>query len=258
MLLILSPAKSLNFAPPEAGLPMTEPDFRAEIGEVLRSARRLSRTDLRRLMNISPALAELNHARFQAFDPDAETGLQAAVAFDGDVYAGLDARTLDRAALAWAQDRIRILSGLYGVLRPLDAIQPYRLEMGARLKTRRGPDLYAFWGEKIARALDAACAGHADPTVVNLASDEYFGAVRTQALPRRVVKCRFLESRLDEPPRVYSFYAKRARGLMARYAIERRLERAEDLQAFDIGGYRFDPAQSKADDWSFVRPHPNA
>lgn len=235
---------------------MTAPGFPDDLREALKAARRLTRADLRRLMRISQPLAELNHARFQALDPGGEAGVQAALAFDGDVYDGLDARSLDRAALDWAQDRLRILSGLYGVLRPLDAIQPYRLEMGTRLKTRRGPDLYAFWGDRIARALDAACDGHADPTIVNLASEEYFGAVRPDALSRRVVKCRFLETRPGEAPRVFSFYAKRARGLMARFAIDGRLERVEDLRDFDRAGYRFDPARSGPDDWSFVRPHP--
>ena len=140
-------------------------------------------------------ISKLNRERFQAFDPESEEGLQAAFAFNGDVYLGLRARELDKKALAWAQERVRILSGLYGVLRPLDAIQPYRLEMGVRIKTRRGSSLYDFWGPRVAEALDAALAGHKDRTIVNCASQEYFGAVDRDALKALVIACKFLEEK---------------------------------------------------------------
>ena len=207
-------------------------------------------------MSISDKLADLNYQRFQAFDPACDDGLQAAIAFDGDVYMGLDARSLDKPALNWAQDHVRILSGLYGVLRPLDALQPYRLEMGSRVKTRRGASLYDFWGERIAKALNAAGEGQADPTLVNLASQEYFGSVRAGALKLPVVTCHFKETRPGEPPRALMLYAKQARGLMARYAIDQRIERAQDLKAFDTAGYAFDAAVSSDVDWVFTRPHP--
>jgi cytoplasmic iron level regulating protein YaaA (DUF328/UPF0246 family) len=254
MILVISPAKSLDFtAVPDA--PATRPQFRGETASLARIARKLTRTDLRRLMDISDKLAELNVQRFRAFDAGAEDGVQAAFAFDGDVYDGLDARSLDAGALDWAQDHLRILSGLYGVLRPLDRIQPYRLEMGVKLRTPRGESLYDFWGEKIARTLRAAAEGHAEPVIVNLASQEYFGAVRPKALKRPVIACRFLEEK-DGEAKIVSFYAKKARGMMARWAVDGRLERAEDLKGFDREGYRFRPDLSSADAWTFLRRYP--
>ena len=178
------------------------------------------------------------------------------IAFNGDVYDGLSARTLDRAGLTWAQDHLRILSGLYGVLRPLDAIQPYRLEMGVRLKTRRGPVLYDFWGKKIAAHLRADLAHSGEGVLINLASQEYFGAVDVAALKAPVVSCHFKEIRPGEAPRMLSFYAKKARGLMARFAIDHRIDRADGLKAFDSAGYAFRPDLSTEADWTFCRPHP--
>lgn len=256
MLFLLSPAKSLDFTPPDIDLPATAPRLAEDAALLARRAKRLTRAELRRLMHISESLADLNRQRFQVLDPADETqGLQAALAFDGDVYAGLDARTLGREDLAWAQERLRILSGLYGLLRPLDRIQPYRLEMGVRLKTRRGETLYDFWADRISRLLNADAEGHADPTVINLASQEYFGAVDARALRLPVISPRFLEEK-DGEARIVSFFAKKARGLMARWAIERRVEHAEALKAFDGGGYRFRPEASTASDWVFSRPQP--
>jgi len=253
MLMVVSPAKALNFAPPEKSAPLTTPQLKDDIAALAKTTARLKRGDLKKLMGISDALAELNYQRFQAFDPECEEGLQAAFAFDGDVYKGLAARELDKPALAWAQGRLRILSGLYGLLRPLDAIQPYRLEMGSAVKTRRGSNLYAFWGARIAEALSADLEGHDDPTLVNLASQEYFGAVSLKALKRPVVTCHFKEIKGDADAKVISFFAKRARGRMARYAIDRRIERAEDLKSFDADGYGFRPELSTATDWVFNR-----
>ena len=161
-------------------------------------------------------------------------------------------RALDEAGLAFAQKHLRILSGLYGLLRPLDRIQPYRLEMGTRLKTRRGASLYDFWGDRISKQLNADAEGQADPTLVNLASQEYFGAVDARALKLPVVTPQFRESR-DGESRIISFFAKKARGTMARFAIDERLERADDLKAFDRDGYRFDKAASNETDWMFIR-----
>jgi cytoplasmic iron level regulating protein YaaA (DUF328/UPF0246 family) len=252
MIIVLSPAKSLDFTAAAAGIPMTTPQMKDDIAVLAKTTRRLTRADLRRLMGISPKLAD---ARFQAFDPAVEDGVQAAIAFNGDVYMGLDARSLDKKALGWAQDHLRILSGLYGVLRPLDALQPYRLEMGIRLKTRRGGSLYDFWGPRIAQALNAAAQDQGDPTVVNLASLEYFGAVDRKALTVPVVTCHFKEQAEGEE-RIVSFYAKKARGLMARYAVDHRIDRAEGLKGFDSAGYAFAPKQSTDTDWTFTRPHP--
>ena len=250
--MVISPAKALNFAAPPASAPLTLPAFREDTAQLAKVARRLTGPDLRRLMGISDALAKLNRERFVAFDPESDDGLQAVFAFNGDVYLGLKARELSRPALKWTQDHLRILSGLYGLLRPLDAIQPYRLEMGSRLKTRRGPDLYSFWGGRIAEALNEAARDHADPTVVNLASQEYFTAVDREALSIPVVTCHFRELR-DGEIRTLSFLAKRARCEMARFAIDRRAERAEDLKAFNTDGYAFTPDLSTVEDWVFLR-----
>lgn len=255
MIILLSPAKSLDWTPGARGLPMTTPELMDQTAELSKTTRRLKRSDLKRLMSISDVLADLNFHRFQAFDPESEDGLQAAIAFDGDVYAGFDARSLDKKAMLFAQEHVRILSGLYGVLRPLDAIQPYRLEMGTRLKTRRGPSLYAFWGDRIAGALNRAAVGQKDPTLVNCASQEYFGGVEERALEVPLVHCHFREEK-DGAERVISFYAKKARGLMARYAIEKRVQKAVELKGFDLEGYRFRPDASTDTDWVFSRPQP--
>jgi len=253
MLIVLSPAKRLDFSQPDPTLPASDRRFMDDTSALWRTARRQTRADLRRLMSISEDLARLNHERFRTFDPETTEGVQAAFAFAGDVYEGLKARELDTAGLDWAQQHLRILSGFYGVLRPLDRIQPYRLEMGVRLKTRRGQTLYDFWGDRLSRTLNADADGHADPTLVNLASQEYFGAVDTQALGLPVVTPQFREVR-DGESRIIAFFAKRARGAMARYAVDHRLERAEDLKDFDRDGYRFDASTSTETDWVFARP----
>ena len=253
MLMVISPAKSLDFTPAASGIAATAPVLSADTEQLAKVTRKLKPRDLKRLMSISDNLALLNYERFQAFDPQGEDGVQAALAFNGDVYAGLKARTLDRSALNWAQDHLRILSGLYGVLRPLDVIQPYRLEMGTRLKTRRGDSLYDFWGPRIAEQLNMAAEGHADPTLVNLASQEYFSAVRQDALSIPVVTCLFKELQ-DGEARTISFFAKRARGMMARYVINHRLDRPDGLKAFNEAGYGFDVRRSNDREWVFVRP----
>ena len=253
MILVVSPAKNLNFDPVPQAL-LTAPMFPKEAASLARLARKLKAADLSRLMGISAKLAELNARRFKTFKLEAPDGIQAAFAFNGDVYRGLDARSLDPEALAFAQDHLRILSGLYGVLRPLDRIQPYRLEMGVGLENAKGRNLYDFWGTKIARALCAAAVDHADPTIVNLASNEYFAAVKVKALKPPVLTCRFLEEEEGGKTRMISFFAKRARGLMARYVIDGRLEKPEDLKGFDKEGYAFRPDLSKKGDWVFTRP----
>jgi cytoplasmic iron level regulating protein YaaA (DUF328/UPF0246 family) len=255
MLIALSPSKALDFTTGPEGAALSTPQLSDQTAELSKATRRLTVRDLKGLMSLSDSLAKLNRERFQAFDPASEEGVQAAFAFNGDVYAGLQARTLDRKALAWAQDHVRILSGLYGVLRPLDVIQPYRLEMGVRLKTRRGPTLYDFWGPRISQALNEAAAGHKDRTLVNCASGEYFGAVDRAALKLPVLSCRFLEEK-DGEARILSFFAKKARGLLARYAVENRIESAQDLRAFDVAGYRFAPQLSSDQELTFVRPQP--
>ena len=252
MLIVLSPAKRLDFTEADPALPASERRFREDTASLARTARARTVAELRRLMGISDDLARLNRERFQAFKAESTDGVQAAFAFAGDVYEGLKARELDAAGLAFAQEHIRILSGLYGLLRPLDRIQPYRLEMGARLKTRRGSSLYDFWGDRISKRLNSDADGQADPTLVNLASQEYFGAVDARALKLPVVTPHFREAR-DGESRIISFFAKKARGGMARFAIDERIEKAADLKAFDRDGYRFDKAGSTETDWIFTR-----
>jgi hypothetical protein len=252
LLIVLSPAKRLDFTEADSALPASERRFREDTASLARTARARTVAELRGLMSISDDLARLNRERFQAFDADSTEGVQAAFAFAGDVYEGLKARELDADGLAFAQAHIRILSGLYGLLRPLDRIQPYRLEMGTRLKTRRGSSLYDFWGDRISKCLNAEAEGMPDPTLVNLASQEYFGAVDAKALKLRVVTPQFREAK-DGESRIISFFAKKARGAMARFAIDERIERAEDLKAFDRDGYRFDKAASSASEWIFIR-----
>ncbi|WP_309643661.1 peroxide stress protein YaaA [Phenylobacterium sp.] len=255
MLIAISPAKALDFTAPPAAAPVTTPEMAADIAELAVTAKKLRVIDLKRMMDLSDNLAKLNRERFQAFDPAMEEGLQAAFAFNGDVYSGLKARELDKKGLAYAQKHVRILSGLYGVLRPMDAIQPYRLEMGVSLKTKRGKTLYAFWGDKIAKALNEAGAGQKDPTLVNCASLEYFGAVDLKALKLPLVTAKFFEEK-DGEAKIISFYAKKARGLMARYAIDHRIETATDLKAFDSEGYKFQKSASSDTEWVFSRPQP--
>ncbi|WP_332660211.1 peroxide stress protein YaaA [Brevundimonas sp.] len=252
MLIVLSPAKRLDFTEARPDLPASERRFQDDTANLSRTARARTVSELRQLMSISDDLARLNRERFQAFDPDSTDGVQAAFAFAGDVYEGLKARELDQASLGWAQDHLRILSGFYGLLRPLDRIQPYRLEMGTRLKTRRGSSLYDFWGDRLSKQLNADAEGQADPTLVNLASQEYFGAVDAKALKLPVVTPHFRESR-DGESRIISFFAKKARGGMARFAIDERIERAQDLKAFDRDGYCFDKAASNDTEWIFTR-----
>lgn len=252
MLIVLSPAKRLDFSDPDPGLPASERRFLEDTASLARTARARSVSELRQLMSISDDLARLNRERFQAFDPDSVDGVQAAFAFAGDVYEGLRARDLDAAGLAFAQDHVRILSGLYGLLRPLDRIQPYRLEMGTRLKTRRGSSLYDFWGDRIASQLNADAEGQDRRVLVNLASQEYFGAIDARALKLPVVTPQFREAK-DGESRIISFFAKKARGGMTRFAIDERIDRAEDLKAFDRDGYRFDKAASSETEWIFTR-----
>jgi cytoplasmic iron level regulating protein YaaA (DUF328/UPF0246 family) len=257
MIFVLSPAKTLDFSPAPAGLPQTRPEMSGDVKKLAQTARKLKTADLRRLMDISEPLAELNVARFSAFQPGGtEHDVPAALAFAGDVYTGLAARDLATEDLLWAQGRVRILSGLYGLLRPLDRIQPYRLEMGVRLATERGSTLYDFWGDKLARGLNKAAAGHADPCLINLASQEYYGAVDARALKLDVIACVFKEDRAGET-RIISFYAKRARGLMTRFAVQNRIEAREELKLFDLGGYRYNGALSSDAEWVFTRPQPD-
>ncbi len=225
MITLLSPAKSLDEGPLPFALPHSQPALLSEAEKLFVTTRRLSRKKIASLMSISPKLAELNHGRFAAlstpFTP--ENAKQAALMFAGEVYRGLGAASLSAEDLEWGQDHLVMLSGLYGVLRPLDLIQPYRLEMGSALPTRRGKTLYKFWGERITKTLAASLEGAENPVVLNCASNEYFKSVQPKKLGVRLVNCAFKEWRKGEL-RIISFTAKRARGLMARYVLQNRLD----------------------------------
>jgi uncharacterized protein len=251
---LLSPAKRLDY---ESRVPMksaTTPQFLDRSAELIGVLKTQSAAQIAELMNLSSALSELNAARYAAWSPrsTARNSKPAVHAFDGDVYGGLDAATLGVDDLAWAQRHVAILSGLYGVLRPLDKLQPYRLEMGTPLVTGRGKTLYDFWGDTIARHLNKRLASSESPVVVNLASQEYFRAVDRKALEARVVECVF-EDWKSGSYKVISFFAKRARGLMARHAITHRVATPEGLEKFKAEGYAFDAAASTPDRLVFRR-----
>lgn len=250
MLFLLSPAKSLDYDSPLPPLAHSEPLFTRQSATLIDVLKTKSAQQISTLMHLSDALSQLNVARYQAWSPTftAHNSRQAALAFNGDVYGGLDARTLNTAQLGWAQDHLCILSGLYGVLRPLDRMQPYRLEMGTALATGQGKNLYQFWGAQIAEHLNERAA----PVIVNLASEEYFKAVDRKALKARVVTCVFEEFK-GGAYKIISFHAKRARGLMARYAIEKKALTVKKLEGFSVEGYRFDAAVSKPDRLVFRR-----
>ncbi|MBE7369696.1 peroxide stress protein YaaA [Ramlibacter pallidus] len=254
MLFLLSPAKSLDYASPVAPVPHTLPHFLEDAARLIEVLRRKSPQEIATLMDISDPLAALNVARYQGWSRKftARNARQAVLAFDGDVYDGLKGRQLPPADLDWAQQHLRILSGLYGVLRPLDWMQPYRLEMGTALKVGSAANLYQYWGGRIAQHLNEAVAADKTPVVVNLASQEYFRAVDRQVLKARVVECVFEEWR-PGGYKIISFSAKKARGLMARWAIQKRVETPRRLEQFNLEGYAFDPAASQPERLVFRR-----
>jgi len=257
MLTLLSPAKKLNFDTAETALEFTTPRLDKDTREIAKVAKKQSAADLKRLMHISDKLAELNADRFKAFNLDGHSNSSkaAALTFDGDVYWGLEAKSFSDDTLSYAQSHLRILSGLYGVLRPMDAIQAYRLEMGTKMVNPRGRSLYDFWGSAIADNLNADLESHDDKTIVNLASNEYFKAVDMAALGRPVVSASFLNVK-DGEARSLMYYAKYARGLMARWIMENRIESAGDLKDFNSDGYKLDARRSNETELVFTRKQP--
>ena len=251
---LLSPAKALDYETPPHIKTHTQPLFVPQASELIDVLREKSPQQIAELMDLSDQLSGLNVARYQAWRPKftAQNAKQAVLAFDGDVYGGLDAKTLGEAELDWLQQHLCILSGLYGVLRPLDWMQPYRLEMGTRLVTPKGKNLYQFWGRQIAEYLNERAQADKTPVVINLASEEYFKVVDRKALLPRVVTCAF-EERKGDQYKVVSFFAKRARGLMVRHAVQHRITRVEQLKDFAQEGYRFAPAASEPDHLVFRR-----
>ncbi|MCP3938464.1 MAG: peroxide stress protein YaaA [Actinomycetia bacterium] len=255
MLIVISPARRLDFESPVSMKRHTIPTMLDQSSELVDVMITKSPNDLAQMMHLSPNLADLNAERFQDWDPDFDpsNARQAIFAFSGDVYRGMRLDRFDTRDFTAAQKRLRILSGLYGVLRPLDLMRPYRLEMGAKFETGRGPDLYRFWGDRITDRLNADLADAKFSVLVNLASNEYFGSVKPDRLDARIVAPRFLDEK-DGTFKVMAFFAKRARGAMTSWIVRERIKSQKALSEFDDLGYRFDPLRSTPDQPTFVRP----
>ena len=254
MLFLLSPAKSLDYDTPPQVSTHSQPLFVKQSAALIDVLKIKSAQDISSLMKLSDALSSLNVARYQAWSKKftAKNAKQAVLAFNGDVYEGLHAKSLSAAQLDWVQDHVCILSGLYGVLRPLDLMQPYRLEMGTALPTPKGKNLYQFWDTQLSNYLNERTALDKLPVIVNLASEEYFKAVDIKALKARVVSCVF-EDFKNGKYKIISFHAKRARGLMVRYAVEKKATTVKKLEGFNAEGYRFEAALSAPDHLVFRR-----
>ncbi|OSI11007.1 peroxide stress protein YaaA [Neisseria zoodegmatis] len=254
MLFVLSPAKNLNEKDPSPTSQYTQPELLTEAEKLMAELRPLSPQQLAELMHVSDKIALLNAERNSAwhtpFTP--ENAKQAVYMFNGDVYEGLDAVSLNETAISYLQNHVRLLSGLYGVLRPLDLMQPYRLEMGTPFANSRGKNLYEYWGGRIADTLNRTLAETGDNTLINLASQEYFKAVDTQKLNARIITPVFKDEKNGQY-KIISFYAKRARGLMVRYAAEHAVTEPEQLKNFDYEGYAFNAATSNENEWVFLR-----
>lgn len=257
MLTVLSPAKTLDFDTPAGTRRGTQPEFLERAAELVEDARGLDPAAIRDLMGVSENIAALNHRRFMDWHRpfDRDNAKQALLAFRGDVYAGLEAETLDRAGLDFAQKHLRILSGLYGLLRPLDLMQPYRLEMGLKFANRGGRNLYDFWGTQITDALGRQLKKSGTPILCNLASNEYFKVLQPAALDAEIITPVFKDLKGDRY-KVVSFYAKKARGKMARYIIDRQINDVPELKKFRIAGYRYNRAESTARELVFTRDEP--
>ncbi|MFC0309267.1 peroxide stress protein YaaA [Gallibacterium trehalosifermentans] len=254
MLAVISPAKTLDFTSPSPITTVTQPNLTKYSQQLMEICRQLSPVDIASLMKISDKLAGLNAARFAEWQvAHNQNNSKAAIyAFKGDVYTGLDAESLSAAEIDFAQTHLRMLSGLYGVLRPLDLMQPYRLEMGTKLANPKGKDLYHFWGNIITEQLQQALDQQGDNILINVASDEYFNAVNPERLNATMIKPIFMDYK-NGKYKIISFYAKKARGLMCRYIIQHQLTQAEQLKEFDLAGYWFDKNASTATEWVFKR-----
>ncbi len=252
MLAVISPAKSLDFKTRPTTRRSGVPVFIDDAADLIAELAKLDASAVANLMDISQALGELNHHRYNSWRKGGRGAKQAVLAFTGDVYRGLEAWNFSAPELTSLQRRVRILSGLYGLLKPLDKIHPYRLEMGAAFANARGPDLYAFWGDRITEALNETLAGHRNKTLVNLASKEYWRAVRTDRLQAKVLHVRFLDNKNGEYG-IISFFAKKARGLMAGYIAKNHVETVKALKAFDWHGYRYSQSHSGPGELTFIR-----
>jgi uncharacterized protein len=254
MLVVLSPAKNLDFSPPSSAISHTQPVMLSEAETLVKQCRKLSPAQLSSLMHISDKLAGLNADRFASWQTpfSSSNAKQAILAFNGEVYAGLEANSFSESDLAFAQQHLRILSGLYGVLKPLDLMQAYRLEMGTKLANRRGTDLYAYWGTRITQVLNQAIDEHHAEVLINLASNEYFKAVKPKLLKAPIITPVFQDEKNGQY-KVISFFAKKARGLMARFIIQERVNKLEQLREFCASGYRFEASQSSSQQLVFRR-----
>ncbi|KKJ75648.1 hypothetical protein WH95_16935 [Kiloniella litopenaei] len=259
MLAVVSPAKKLDESAAKIDFMTSQPVFEEQIKDLLSVTKDLTRADLRNLMGISENLADINYQRYRNFSfPFTQDNAKVAVdTFKGDTYVGLDAESLNEDELKYAQDHLRILSGLYGLLRPLDLMQPYRLEMGTKLRNPHGEDLYDFWGDKITKELSAQLSQQEEKVLVNVASNEYFKAVQTDKLEGKVVTPVFKEIK-DGVAKIISFSAKRARGMMARYIIQEKIDKVDGLKDFTTGGYSYRPDLSNAAEFVFTREHGKA
>lgn len=254
MLTIISPAKTLDYESELATQRFTQPELLDKSSQLIAIAKKLSPAEISSLMGISDKLAHLNAERFNDWQPDfsPKNARQAILAFKGDVYTGLQAEDFSEKDFDFAQQHLRMLSGLYGLLRPLDLMQPYRLEMGIRLNNPQGSNLYAFWGELLTEKLNAVLKEQGDNILVNLASDEYFKAVKPAKLDGEIIKPVFLDQK-NGNYKVISFYAKKARGLMSRFIIKERLTQRKQLQEFSLEGYQYDASRSEGNELVFTR-----
>ena len=256
MLMVISPAKTLDYETAPATERFTQPQYLDHSQALIEQLRELSPAQISELMHVSDKIGGLNAARFGSWTPafTPANAKQALLAFKGDVYTGLDAQSFAEADFDYAQEHLRMLSGLYGLLRPLDLMQPYRLEMGTKLANARGKDLYAFWGPRISEWLNEALADQGDDILLNLASNEYFSAIKRSVLKARVIDTEFKDLKNGQY-KIISFYAKKARGLMSRFVIQERINDPAALKQFDAQGYRFNAQQSSADKLVFLRDH---
>ena len=254
MLVVISPAKTLDYETPATTANYSLPDYLDDSAELISQLRQLSPPEVSDLMGISAKLGDLNFGRFLNWQPEftPDNAKQSVLAFKGDVYTGLDAANLTEDQLQWAQDHLRILSGLYGLLRPLDLMQPYRLEMGTKFVNNKGKNLYEFWGDKITDGLNELLDKTNHPILINLASNEYFKSVLPRNLHAEVITPVFKDWKNDKY-KIISFFAKKARGLMTRYIIDNKIEDPEDLKKFDVAGYSYNQAMSSAREWVFTR-----
>ncbi len=254
MITIISPAKSLDFESPLVTRQKTQPTFLSESELLIKQLKKLAPHDIASLMKLSDKLAQLNYDRFQAFTPPftLENARQAILAFKGDVYQGLDTSSMSSDNFKFAQKHMRILSGLYGLLKPLDLIQPYRLEMGTKFVNNKGKNLYEFWGEQINHSLEKALSKQQSPELINLASNEYFKAVKAKQLSYQIITPHFKDFKNGQY-KIISFFAKRARGLMSRYIIQNEINSPDDIKEFEMDGYKFDQKSSTENEPVFLR-----